>query len=111
MKLLMLIPAAYLVIVVTWVFYIAAMGLIPRLRAGTLPRLVRPIAYTAVLLGVLLDALINLLFSLLLVDLPREWLLTGKLKRLKAAGGWRGKVAAWVCSDCLNPFDTTGEHC
>lgn len=101
----------YLLVVVTWVFYIAAMGLIPKIRAKLIPTWVLPFAWTAVLLAVVLDAIINLVFSLLLADLPQEKLLTGKLKRLKASGGWRARVATLICRDCLNPFDQTGEHC
>lgn len=104
--------AAYLAIVVAWVFYIAAMGLIPKLRAGTLPRWVRPFAWTAVWMALVMDAFFNLLLSLFLWDRPREPLLTGKLKRLKAAGSRRRKwFAELVCRDCLNPFDPRGEHC
>jgi hypothetical protein len=51
------------------------------------------------------------LFSLLLWDIPREPLLTGKLQRLKAAGGWRGRRAESICMHMLNPFDPTGKHC
>lgn len=111
MMLLLFMVTCFLAVTVAWVFYIAAMGLIPKLRAGEIPLAVRPMAYTAVLMAVLIDVCITLLLSLLLWDLPREPLLTGKLKRLKANGGWRGRVAEWVCRDCLNPFDKTGEHC
>lgn len=111
MKLILLLALGFLAVTVAWVFYIAAMGLIPRLRAGTVPLWVRPFAYTAVWLGVLIDACINLLFSVFLWDVPREPLLTAKLKRLKLKGGWRGRAAEWVCRDCLDPFDPTGDHC
>jgi len=109
--LILLVLGAFMATTVAWTFYIAAMGLIPRLRAGTIPRWVRPFAYTAVLMALVLDACVNLLFSILLLDLPREPLLTGKLKRLKAAGGRRGRFADLVCRDCLNPFDLSGDHC
>ena len=57
------------------------------------------------------DAALNVLWSFLFLDIPRELILSPKLKRLKVKGGWRGKVATWVCRYVLNPFDPDGHHC
>ena len=109
MQMLLLALGAFLLATVTWVFYVAAMSLIPRLRAGTIPLWVRPMAYTAVGMGLVLDAILNLLCSLFLWHSPRDPLFTAKLKRMKAEGGRRGRFAHLVCRDCLNPFDEG--HC
>jgi len=57
------------------------------------------------------DAVLVLIFSVLLWTLPREFTLTAMLKRLKAGGGRRGAAAAWLCDGLLNQFDPSGPHC
>lgn len=94
-----------------WVFYVASMGLLPRIRAKELAKWTLPSAYLAVFVGLVLDMTVNLLASIILLDFPRDLLLTGKLKRLKRGKGWRAKVAKYICEDCLNFFDPTGYHC
>lgn len=53
------------------------------------------------------------LFTLLFLDLPQELLVTQRLIRYKSWNGnnWRTKVANYLCTNVLNPFDPTKNHC
>lgn len=45
-------------------------------------------------------------------DLPQEWTVSERLIRYRAKGyGWRFKIATWICTNALNPFDPTKHHC
>lgn len=94
----------------TWVFFLAVMHLrIIRDTQGFTKWNVVP-AYTALVVGLLLDATLNLAMCFPLLDVPQEPLLTGKLKRLiKTDMGWRGDVAHFICSQYLVPADKN--HC
>jgi hypothetical protein len=105
----------YLLAVATWVFYLAAMNLRPRLKS------LRPVAkvhgYAVVLVAVILDMLLHFVVgSVVFLELPvrGELLLTARLKRYHEpayAGSWRAALAEWICEHLLNPFDSTGRHC
>jgi len=95
----------------TWVLYLAVMNL-----AGNRAEMSRPVkllAYGVILpIGYVCDAVLNLHFCLAVQRLPRDWLLTGTLKRTIATeSGWREAFAAWVCLHLLDPFDPKGRHC
>ena len=94
----------------TWVFFLAVMHLrIVRDTVGFSPWNIIP-AYITLAIGLVLDAILNLVMSVWLLDLPREPLLTGKLKRLiKEDMGWRGDVSEWICQNFLVPADKN--HC
>jgi hypothetical protein len=103
--------AVYLFFVFGHVLYIAIMGL-ARQRALLHP-FVRFNAYVIILpVGYAWDAVMNLLVCLMFWRLPRDWLLTGTLKRaINTENNWRCEVAAWICDVCLNQFDPKGRHC
>ena len=108
--LLQLAAGAYALLIVTWVLYLAIMNLAA--RRDTMHPVVRVHAYALLLIGYPLDAALNLLVCLLFWRVPRDWLLTGTLKRyLYNDTSWRGDVAAWVCEHLLDPFDQKGRHC
>jgi hypothetical protein len=109
MTIALYLAAGYLLALSTWTFYLAAMSLIE--HRATLHPIAKANAYVVIALGLALDLAWNLVSSVLLLDLPRELLFTTKLKRLKAGGGRRGAVAAWVCEHALNQFDPKGRHC
>lgn len=111
MSALLLAVAAYGLLVVTWVLYLAIMNLSAhRHEMGPFARFN---AYCVVLpIGYLFDAALNLLVCALFLRWPRDWLLTGTLKRhINTNDGWRCSVSAWVCEHLLNPFDPKGTHC
>ena len=94
----------------TWVFYLAVMAL-TRVWKDLHPA-IKAFAAPVVITGVLLDVLTNaILGTLYFRELPREWLLTTRLTRLKLGTGWRSIHAFWICKHMLNPFDPYGPHC
>jgi len=65
-------------------------------------------------LGLLVDALSNItIASVVFLDIPREWLVTARLKRYIETdpNSWRGKFANWICGNLLDIFDPTDNHC
>lgn len=68
------------------------------------------IGYFTLYVGLVLDAGLNLILSVFLLDFPKEVLTTGKIRRLKfGKEGWRKHVALFFCRNYLIPFDA--KHC
>jgi len=110
MKLLLLALAAYLMMFASWVLYLAVMALKPHRREMGIVAKIH--AYALLVIGLVVDLVLTVVIgSALFLSWPREATLTGRLKRHKAEGGWRGKVAAWICDRLLNQFDPDGKHC
>ena len=107
----LLILAVVLLLPATWVMYLAIMNL--RENRKKLRGIPKIIAYGLVLpVGLILDGFLNLIVCLIFMRKPKDWLLTGTLKRyLNTDDGWRGKVAASLCTDWLDPFSGTNKHC
>lgn len=101
----------------TWGMYLAAMNLI-REKEG-LRWETKVFAYPLVIVGILMDFLLNVtVCTLLFLEVPKEWLVTARLQRhlytmkdVNSAVTWRQKIALWVCSHLLDPFDARGFHC
>lgn len=93
----------------TWMAYIAIMSL--REKLPQLDRVSRFNAYVMLFtIGYPLDVLFNIAASVvLLFNVPRALLFTGTLKYWINTDGWRSKVAAWICTRKLDPFDPG--HC
>lgn len=108
-----LILSGYAVAVVCWVLYLAIMNL-SRVRQQLHP-FAKFNAYCIILpIGYAFDAALNLIACALFMRIPRDWLLTGTLQRIRntePSGKWREKLAAWVCTHLLNQFDPKGRHC
>jgi hypothetical protein len=104
-------PAAYLW--VFWLTYILVMGLYRAHLAGRLTGVPLWLASPVIVLGLLLDVLANIfLATLIFLELPGEWLVTSRLaKYIKRNHGWQSKMAWWVCTHLLDPFDPNGVHC
>ena len=104
---------ALLSIYVLWIFFLAVMNL-KRARDNktlTLPALV--LGYPILLIGYTIDVLVNLfLMTVLFVEIPSEWTVTGRLKKhIYRSLGWRQKVAQWFATNLLDAFDPDGKHC
>lgn len=97
----------------TWLLYLCIMSLERARDAGTLSPVVTRIAELVLLVGYLCDFLLNVLVgTVLFLELPKEWLLSPRVARLKKTGtGYRQVVAAWICVNLLDPFDPSGCHC
>lgn len=99
----------------TWVFYLSIMKLWDMRKAG---ELVGPIKYPAYLtlgIGQVLNALTNtFVLSLIVWELPQwhkgEFTVSPRTERLKLAGGWRGRCAAWIRTHFLAKADKSGRH-
>lgn len=56
--------------------------------------------------GLLHDFLLNVFVSIPFLDLPRDWLLTGRLQRyVDGPDGWRRRFALALDADKLEPYD------
>lgn len=95
----------------TWAFYLLAMSLIQARNAGKLTRSALVLGYPLVVVGALLDFLLNMVSSVVFLDPPREFLLTIRCNRyIDTYTDWRRTVALWLCRNLLDPFEIGG-HC
>lgn len=94
-----------------WILYLAVMSLKRAGDAGMLSPLATAFGVPVLYTGWVFDALVNIfVMTVLLIELPREWLVTTRLKRHNRTGtGWRQRFAAW-CEQFLDPFDPSGDH-
>lgn len=106
--------AALIVLGLTYalfVFYAAVMN-IKRVRdMGRLSWFGKVLGYPTLLIGLVLDLLVNmLLMTPLLLELPRELTVTGRLKRHhRESTGWRLAVVKFF-EPVLDPLDPSGDH-
>lgn len=99
-----------LLMFITWTFFLAVMHLREIRDSQGFTKVNIIPAYTVLVIGLILDFALMLFMCIPLLDLPREMLLTGKLKRLiKEDMGWRGDVAEFLCKHFLVPADKN--HC
>ena len=95
-----------------WCHYVTVMALKRAKDAGTLSTAALVLGAPIAVTGIVLDALINIVVcTVILMEFPREWMVTSRLSRHKRAGGWRGVIAAWICENLLDAFDPDGCHC
>lgn len=101
-----------------WLVYILVMGLYRAHLAGRLHRglVTYWLAAPVVVVGFAMDVVLQLLATVVFLDLPRyqlrEWLLTDRLQRYMAGpDGWRKRWADWICTHALDLFDPRGSHC
>lgn len=108
--------ALYLVgsIYVLWLFYLAVMNLAKAKESGTLSKTALYLGFPIFIVGYALDIFVNVfVMSFLFLEVPKEWTVTGRLKRhiYFSPGGWREALASWFCHNLLNSFDPNGRHC
>lgn len=61
------------------------------------------------IIGAIIDFVVNVTwFTLIFLDIPKEWLLTERVERLKQSSGYRAKLANLICK-LLNYFEDN--HC
>lgn len=96
-----------------WALYVLIMGFYRAKLDGRLTGMVLWLAFPWYALGWAVDLVSNLtLATVLFADLPREALVTARLKRYMAGEpGWRKRFAGWVCANLLDLFDPQGRHC
>jgi len=102
----------FVLLFIVFTFFCAVMKLRTVRDSGYLkdaPLIVRTYAYLVLDMGLFADFLLSLLLSILWLDIPREWLTTEKVKRLKISGNiWQKSGALWLCK-VLNALDKN--HC
>lgn len=93
-----------------YVFYCAVMN-IKRVRdMGKLTKLGMAFGYPTLVIGLVLDLLVNVLvMTPLLLELPRELTVTSRLKRHQSSTGWRLAVVKFF-EPVLDPLDPSGDH-
>lgn len=112
MTALLIALGGYLLLVVTWIFYVAIMSFKAKLpQMGPVARFH---AYLALFVfGYPLDVIANVIVSLVAFQrLPKRPLLTGTLIWWQETDdARRAKWARLICRELLNPFDPSGKHC
>lgn len=96
-----------------WILFLAGMNLIGAYRAGTISTVAKVLGYPLIIVGIVLDFLFNVVvLTIVLVEVPKEWLVTERLARHMWMGeGWRKSFATFFCSKFLDTFDPSGSHC
>lgn len=93
-----------------WVLYLAVMNIIRVKKLGDLTKTTTLLSIPVVVLAFLLDVAINfLVFTPLLLELPKELTVSSRLKRHNTSIGYRKKVAK-LFEPLLDPFDPDGDH-
>lgn len=105
----------------TFVLFCAILKLRDVRDAGKLqdaPWIFKLFAYLTLVVGFISDALLSILLSPILLDMPmrrtgrwyqREWLTTDKMIRLKREGNaWQKSCATWMCNQLTRIDDN---HC
>lgn len=94
-----------------WVLFLAVMNLKRVKDAGLLHRKALILGTPVLILGLLVDALVNwFVMTLVLLEMPKESTVTARLKRHnRDSGGWRKAVVLWM-EPLLDPFDPSGDH-
>lgn len=102
--------AALLLVYALWGLFLAVMALKHARNAGRLTPWAWRFGLPILMLGYLLDFFVNMVvMTVLLCEIPREWLVTARVKRLLADSGYRGAVARWLDTQLLDPIDPG--HC
>lgn len=93
-----------------WVIFLAVMALWRARREGTLSKPAMALGSPILLGGYALDIVGNVIMTIPMLELPREWFVTTRLKRHKYAQNFRGRIARWMAAHLLDPFDPRGRH-
>ena len=96
-----------------WIGYILVMGVYRAYLSQRLSKAALILSLPIVLIGIILDVLINIfLATFIFLDMPRELLMTRRMIRYrKTDNGWRAKLSQFICDHLLDVFDPKGNHC
>lgn len=95
-----------------WVLFLAVMNLGQAKAEGKLHGFALYAGYTVLAVGLLVDLVVQITVATVLwLELPREWTVSGRVERLcKNGSGWRQRLALWFRHTLLAPFDRSGGH-
>lgn len=98
-----------------WLLYVFTMGLYRAFLTGRLKGLSLLLCAPVVTVAAIFDVLMQItVFTVVFAELPRDWLVTYRLRRYLRelpADHWRRRWADYLCHHLLDPFDPTGAHC
>lgn len=104
----------------TWIFYLATIAVYNAWRAKAVSKPVVILAVPILAVMVVLDFLLNIVSTVVFVELPwkkmqdgkRAWLLTQRCDYHISGGGTAAQqlIAETICKKLLNPFEIGG-HC
>jgi hypothetical protein len=104
-----------LYLIVFFYLYVLVMGIYRVYLQGRLKGLLFGLCAPVVLVGLVFDVFANLFIApFIFWKLPREWLVTTRLIKIKADPNayWKHKyIAQYVCEHILDVFDPNGDHC
>lgn len=95
-----------------WVLFLAVMNLGQAKAEGKLHGFALYAGYTVLAVGLLVDLVVQVFVaSILWLEFPREWTVSGRVARLCEHGkGWQQRLALWFRHTLLAPFDRSGGH-
>lgn len=95
-----------------WGMFVICMALKRVKDAGQLTKAMKLFGYPYLLIGLLVDVAVNVVIgTLLFLEPPREWLLSGRLWRLSnGALSWRQRLALKIRTQLLDSIDPSGIH-
>lgn len=95
-----------------WVLFLATMNLGQAKAEGKLKGFALWAGYTVLAVGLLVDLVVQITVATVLwLELPREWTVSGRVERLCREGhGYRLTMAMWFRRVLLAPFDRSGGH-
>ena len=95
-----------------WVLFLATMNLAQAKAEGKLKGFALWAGYTVLGIGLLVDFIVQITVATVLwLELPREWAVSGRVERLCREGhGYRLTLAMWFRRVLLAPFDRSGGH-
>lgn len=100
---------------VFWLLYVFTMGLYRAFLMGRLKGLSLLMCAPVVAVAFVVDLLMQFtVFSIVFAEVPRDWLVTHRLRRYMRElppEHWRRRWADYLCHHLLDPFDPTGAHC
>lgn len=94
-----------------WILYTAIMRLKQVRDENKLTVATKIFGYPVLVIGLVLDFTVNVVVaSLLFLEIPREFTVSGRLTRLSSDTGWRAKLATKVRVALLDNIDPAGVH-
>lgn len=95
-----------------FIVYVASMNMIRAHAEGVLNGYLWALCLPFVAFAIVYDFLHNItLFWLLFWNMPREWLVTDRLKKHIKEDTYQGRLSRFLCKKILSPFDYTKDHC
>jgi hypothetical protein len=100
----------FLAFYILWFFYLAIMNLKRAKESGKLNKTATYLGAPLLVIGYILDFLVNIFLTIPFLELPHEFTVTARLKRHVCHSiGWRKSLACFFIP-LLDPFDPSGKH-